>query len=108
MGVHCADASGFVAIDEDLRVLSSPGNVFCVGDMASSVKHPRPKAGVYAVRQGPPLADNIRRSPPIAPITLFMLLGKGMRCLAKAHEPHRTCTYSPLIVKVSVLMICPE
>ena len=56
-----ADQRGFVAIDEDLRVQAGPGNVFCVGDMASSVKHARPKAGVYAVRQGPPLTDNIRR-----------------------------------------------
>ena len=70
LGVADADASGFVAIEEDLRVVNSPGsmgspgNVFCVGDMASSVKHPRPKAGVYAVRQGPPLCDNIRRCSP--------------------------------------------
>ena len=56
-----ADHRGFVAIEEDLRVQAGPGNVFCVGDMASSVKHARPKAGVYAVRQGPPLTDNIRR-----------------------------------------------
>ena len=71
----CADASGFVAIEEDLRVQSSPGNVFCVGDMASSVKHPRPKAGVYAVRQGPPLSDNIRRS---ASVQHFVV--KGCKC----------------------------
>ena len=50
-----------MAIEEDLRAQAGPGNVFCVGDMASSVKHARPKAGVYAVRQGPPLTDNIRR-----------------------------------------------
>lgn len=60
-----ADASGFVAIGENLTVQGSRGNVFCVGDMATSAIHPRPKAGVYAVRQGPPLTENIRRFRPL-------------------------------------------
>jgi selenide, water dikinase len=54
-------ADGFVAIDETLR---SPGDqhVFAAGDVATMVAHPREKAGVYAVRQGPPLAANLRRA----------------------------------------------
>ncbi|KAK9902254.1 hypothetical protein WJX75_009733 [Coccomyxa subellipsoidea] len=54
------DSAGFIRIDESLRA-EGVENVFAVGDVANSVKHPRPKAGVYAVRQGPPLADNLRR-----------------------------------------------
>lgn len=54
------DGRGFFAIDATLRT-SDPA-VFAVGDCATSVAHPRPKAGVYAVRQGPPLADNLRRA----------------------------------------------
>lgn len=47
------DEHGFVAIDETLRVDGGPPNVFACGDCATSTSHPRPKAGVFAVRQVP-------------------------------------------------------
>lgn len=51
-GVCCAaDASGFLLINEYLQSAGGPSDVFAVGDVASSVTDPRPKAGVYAVRQ---------------------------------------------------------
>jgi selenide, water dikinase len=54
-------ADGFVAIEERLR---SPADkrVFAAGDVATMTAHPREKAGVFAVRQGPPLAANLRRA----------------------------------------------
>ncbi|MCB0359365.1 MAG: selenide, water dikinase SelD, partial [Bdellovibrionales bacterium] len=39
---------------------SSQPFVFAAGDVASRLGQPRPKAGVYAVREGTPLAHNIR------------------------------------------------
>ncbi len=55
------DGAGFCWVDETLR---SPGDeaVFAAGDVATMPAHPREKAGVYAVRAGPPLADNLRRA----------------------------------------------
>jgi pyridine nucleotide-disulfide oxidoreductase family protein len=54
------DRDGFLAIDPTLQSQSDP-NAFAVGDCASMPDRPRPRAGVIAVRQGPVLADNLRR-----------------------------------------------
>ena len=56
-----ADQDGFISVDDCLRCAGGPHDVFAVGDVASSATHPRPKAGVFAVRQGPVLSENLRR-----------------------------------------------
>ena len=53
------DQEGFILIRETLQT-DSFDNVFAVGDCASLSLHKRPKAGVFAVRQGKPLYLNIR------------------------------------------------
>jgi selenide,water dikinase len=55
------DQRGFIIIDETYRSPADPA-VFAAGDIATMPAHPREKAGVYAVRAGPPLADNLRRA----------------------------------------------
>jgi selenide, water dikinase len=54
------DQRGFLAVEDTLRS-TGDARVFAVGDCSTVLKHPRPKAGVFAVRQGPPLAENLRR-----------------------------------------------
>lgn len=69
--------NGFLAVNEFLQS-PSHGNVFGAGDCVESLTDPRPKAGVFAVRQGPALAENLR----------LKLLGQPM----KAFHPQVTAT----------------
>jgi len=83
------DPDGFIAVEPTLESTNTPG-VFACGDVAAVLAHPRPKAGVFAVRQGPPLTANLRavlrgeRPAPFAPQTQFLGLiscGDG-QCVA--------------------------
>lgn len=49
---------GFITADANLQ--SSTPEIFAVGDCAHLSQNPRPKAGVYAVREAPVLFDNLR------------------------------------------------
>jgi selenide,water dikinase len=54
------DAGGFLAVTPTLQAINDP-DIFAAGDCAGLIETPREKAGVYAVRAGPPLAGNLAR-----------------------------------------------
>jgi pyridine nucleotide-disulfide oxidoreductase family protein len=62
------DSNGFMQVNDCLQSVSHP-NVFGAGDIAAMVNYPRPKAGVFAVRQGKPLFENLQH----------FLLGKPLK-----------------------------
>jgi selenide, water dikinase len=55
------DRHGFIEVETTLRA-KARDDVFAAGDVIAFPSRELPKSGVYAVRAGPVLADNIRRS----------------------------------------------
>lgn len=55
------DEHGFVRVNECLQTPDDP-KIFAAGDVASFMPRPLEKAGVFAVRMGRPLAQNLRRA----------------------------------------------
>eukprot|EP00803_Ostreobium_quekettii_P010832 evm.model.scf_150EXC.5 EVM.evm.TU.scf_150EXC.5 scf_150EXC:34661-39636(-) len=66
------DDKGFLLVNDYLQADDGPPEVFAAGDVATNRNHPRPKAGVFAVRQGAPLAVNLKhflQNKPLVPFT---------------------------------------
>ncbi len=72
------NSQGFIETRPTLESVSHPG-VFAAGDVLAFHGRSLPKAGVYAVRQGPVLAENLRRT----------VLGKKL----KAYTPQRNVLF---------------
>ncbi|MEM7723888.1 MAG: selenide, water dikinase SelD [Pseudomonadota bacterium] len=51
--------NGYLSVDDQLRSVSHK-TIYACGDCANLTASPRPKAGVFAVRQAPVLAHNLR------------------------------------------------
>ena len=72
------DANGFISVEPTLRVQGTD-NIFAAGDIASFTPRGLAKSGVYAVREGPVIARNIRR----------LLAGKPL----EEYRPQRNTLY---------------
>ena len=55
------DSEGFIEVKDTLQTMNDP-LVYAAGDIASMVNFKLEKAGVFAVRQGKPLTENLRRA----------------------------------------------
>ncbi len=94
-GLAC-DAAGFVEVDSCLRSTSHP-DVFAAGDCATQRGFPRPKSGVYAVRQGPPLAVNLRAAALGRPLATYTPQRRAL-ALVSAGDRSAIASYGPLTV----------
>ncbi|TAE61311.1 MAG: FAD-dependent oxidoreductase [Nostocales cyanobacterium] len=77
------DKNGFILVNDYLQSVSHP-HIFATGDIATMINYHLPKAGVFAVRQGKPLSENLRRIvvnkslKPYKPQTAYLsLIGTG-------------------------------
>ncbi len=95
-GLQC-DEAGFVAVDGNLKSPTHPF-VFAAGDCASQIDAPRPKSGVFAVRQGPALASNLRRAAHAEPLRRYRPQRNAL-ALISTGDRHAIASRGPLVVE---------
>ena len=77
--------TGLVRVNAALRAIDDP-YVFAAGDIAEVEGHSRPRAGVFAVRQGLPLARNLLRALAGHPLCPFIPQRNNLVILALGHK----------------------
>jgi selenide, water dikinase len=88
------DARGFIQINESMHSISHR-DVFAAGDCATYSDHPRPKSGVYAVRQGPPLARNIRHALMAEPLEAYTPQTRAL-ALISSGDPYAVASWGEI------------
>jgi selenide, water dikinase len=88
------DAAGFIEINSALQSCSH-ANVFAAGDCASQAQYPRPKSGVYAVRQGPPLARNLRHALRAEPLEIYTPQTRAL-ALISSGDPYAVASWGEI------------
>jgi len=84
------DPAGFVAVDAYLQSTSHPA-IFASGDCATQLASPCPKAGVFAVRQGPILFENLCRTLRKEPLKPFIPQQRFLAILATGDRHAVAC-----------------
>jgi len=91
------DERGFLKVDDMLRVVGRD-DMFAAGDTVAFATRALPKSGVYAVRAGPVLADNIRRTLTSRPLRRFRPQREALY-LVSTGERHAVGTRNGLVVE---------
>jgi len=85
---------GFILVNDHLQSVSH-SNVFAAGDVATMRDHATPKSGVYAVRQGPPLAENLLRVIAAQPLMRYVPQLRALALISTGGR-HAIASWGPL------------